>query len=117
MTKDLNYYLSLPWTYRFEWDSRDNHYVASVIELAGCKSCGKTISEATEMIQDALENYLETLLEYGDPVPEPAKPSDYKGVITYRTSPEKHFKIAQKAAVEGKSINKLIDEIIDKEIA
>lgn len=117
MNKDLNYYLSLPWTYRFQWDERDNLYIVSVAELNGCQSSGKTIVEASEMIQDALECFLEMLLEHNDPIPEPAKPSDFKGVITYRTTPEKHFKLQQKALIEGKSINKIIDEAIEKDIA
>lgn len=117
MEKNLEYYLGLPWTYSFEWDSRDNHYVVSVKEIPGCKSCGKTIEEAAIMIKDALQCCIETLIEFGDPIQEPLNVSDYKGTITYRTSPEKHYKIAQKASSSGKSINKIIDEAIDKEIA
>lgn len=117
MIKDLDYYLGLPWSYSFEWDPRDNHYVASVKEISGCKSCGDTIDEAASMIREALELCIETLLEFGDPITEPVQVKDFKGIITYRTTPEKHFKLAQKASTKGKSINKLIDELIDKEIA
>lgn len=115
--KDLDYYMGLSWSYRFEWDPKDNHYVASISELKGCKSCGETIQEALEMITDALKNYLETHIEFGDPIPEPVKPSDFKGNITYRTSPDTHYKLHQKAISEGKSINKIIDELINNEIA
>ena len=117
MTKDLNYYFGLPWTYAFKWDPRDNHYVVSVKEIPGCKSCGKTIEEASVMIKEALELCLETMLEFGDPITEPVQISDFKGIITYRTTPEKHYKLAQKASSKSKSVNKLIDELIDKEIA
>ena len=52
--KDLDYYMNLNWTYRFEWSDEDNGYVASVAELKGCMSFGETIEEATVMIKDAL---------------------------------------------------------------
>ena len=112
--KDLEYYLNLPWTFTFKWDLRDLHYVASVEELAGCKTCGKTIDEAALMIKDALKECIETLLEFGDPIPEPAKPSDFKGNITYRTTPEKHYKLHQLATIQGISINKLIDKAVNE---
>lgn len=117
MKKDLNYYLNLNWTYRFEWSDEDNVYIVSVVELAGCKTHGKTIEEAAVMIKDALKSYVLTCLEFNDSIPEPSKPSDYKGIITYRTTPEKHYKIDKKAVITGKSINKLIDEAVDNLLA
>lgn len=117
MNKDLNYYLDLPWTYRFEWSDRDKCYIASVAEINGCKTHGETIEEAALMIKDALTCWIETFLENGDAVPEPPKPEEYKGRVTYRTTPERHYKLAKKAAITGKSISKIIDEAIDKEIA
>ena len=117
MEKFLDYYLNLPWSYRFDWDDEDKIYVASVIELEGCNSHGKTVQEAQEMIKDALHSYIETLLHFGDPIPEPVNKSEFKGKIPYRTSPEKHYKLAQKAQRSKKSINKLIDEAVDNLLA
>ena len=117
MKKDLNYYLKLPWTFHFEWDDKDNCYVASVTELLGCMSDGETMEEAINMIKDALREYIETFLELGKKIPEPAKKETYKGKILVRTTPEKHYKLVKKASSQGKSLNKLLDEIINKEIA
>jgi len=117
MTKDLDYYLNLTWTYRFEWSIEDNCYTASIAELKGCISDGETIEEAIYMIKDALKSYISAMLEDNQKIPEPPKPCDFKGNIPYRTTPEKHYKLAQKSAITGKSINKIIDEAIDKEIA
>ena len=116
MNKDLNYYLNLPWSYRFEWSDEDNSYIASIAELKGCVSDGETIEKATEMIKDALISYIECSLEYGDEIPEPLKAIDYKGKIPYRTTPEKHYKIAKRAKSLGVSINSFIDEAVEQKL-
>ena len=110
--KDLNYYLNLPWTYRFVWSDEDNGYIASIVELKGCVSFGETLAEATYMITDALSSYIETSLKYKDDIPEPEKKTKYKGKIAYRTTAEKHYKLAQLAKSMGVSVNSLIDEAI-----
>jgi antitoxin HicB len=68
---NLSDYLKLPWSFQFEYDSRDNLYVASVTELKGCMSHGKTIVEAAQNIQEALECYLESMIKDGDEIPVP----------------------------------------------
>jgi antitoxin HicB len=117
MAKDLNYYLKLPWTYRFEWSNEDNCYIASIAELPGCSSDGETIEEAALMVKDALKCYISSMLNHSDSIPEPPKPEVFKGRITMRTTPEKHYKLARKASVMGKSINKLLDETLDNLLA
>ena len=114
--KTLEYYLALPWSYRFEWSNDDNCYIASIGELKGCMSHGETISEAAEMIQDALKSYITCSLQYGDEIPEPLKPMDYKGQIPYRTTPAKHYRIAKRAKSLGISINTLIDEAVEEKL-
>jgi antitoxin HicB len=113
VTKDLEYYLNLPWSYRFEWSEVDNAYIASIEELKGCMSHGDTIEEATAMIKDALMSYIDCHLHFGDFIPEPAKIVDFKGKIHFRTTPKKHFMLDRSSKVSGKSINKIIDEALD----
>lgn len=117
MKKDLNYYLNLNWTYRFEWSDEDGCYVASVAELPGCMSDGETIEQAAAMIKEALESHISAMLKHGDEIPEPPKPGEYKGKILFRTTPQKHYKLVKKAASQGKSLNKFLEEITEKEIA
>ncbi|MEI8128611.1 MAG: toxin-antitoxin system HicB family antitoxin [bacterium] len=116
MKKDLNYYLNLNWTYRFEWSNIDNCYVASIAELKGCMSEGKTIEEATMMIKDALLSYIDCKLSFNDEIPEPIKPVDYTGKFVVRTDPENHYKLVQKAKVQGKSLNKIVNEAIEDKL-
>jgi len=114
--KDLDYYMGLNWTFRFEWSDEDNGYAASVAELKGCMSFGETIEEAAEMIKDALTSYLSACLEAGFNIPEPVKKLDCKGKIPYRTTPERHYKIAKRAKSRGISINAFIDEAVEAKL-
>lgn len=116
MEKDLNYYINLPWSYRFEWSDDDNCYIASVAELKGCMSDGQDIEEASHMIKDAVKSYIESCIKNNDLITEPPKKEDCKGNITYRTTSEKHCKLLRKAIAQGISLNKLIDDATEKEL-
>ncbi len=48
---------------------RESGYVAYVPSLKGCVSQGKTKDEALKNIKEAMEAYVEALLEDGLPVP------------------------------------------------
>ncbi|MBI4311603.1 MAG: type II toxin-antitoxin system HicB family antitoxin [Chloroflexi bacterium] len=48
---------------------RESGYVAYVPALKGCVSQGETKAEAVENIKEAMEVYIEALLEDGLPVP------------------------------------------------
>ena len=72
MSKDLDYYLNLNWTYRFEWSDEDNAYIATIAELNGCMTDAQTIEEAARMIKEALKSYIENFLGLGKQIPEPA---------------------------------------------
>lgn len=53
------------------WSDEDRAFVAGVPELPGCMAHGSTRATARENIEQAIELWLETAGEYGDPVPEP----------------------------------------------
>jgi len=44
-------------------------YTAYVPSLPGCVTYGETIEEATEMAREAVELYIESLIEHGEPIP------------------------------------------------
>jgi predicted HicB family RNase H-like nuclease len=72
---------------------------------------GSTPQEIKQEFINSVEDYLEFCAERGE---KPEKP--YSGKLMLRTSAELHKKIAAKAATEGKSINALINETLDKVI-
>ncbi len=59
----------------YEWAG--GNYSAYVPDLPGCVAAGDTVEETEELMREAIELYIEDLLETGKPVPEPrtrAKP-------------------------------------------
>ena len=53
------------------WSSEDEVFVAEVPELPGCMAHGKTQDEALSNAKDAIQLWLDTAEEFGDPIPEP----------------------------------------------
>jgi predicted RNase H-like HicB family nuclease len=49
-----------------------SNYSAYVPDLPGCISTGKNLEETEKNIQEAIELYLDTLREDGQPIPEPS---------------------------------------------
>ena len=53
------------------WSNEDTVFIAEVPELPGCAAHGDTPLSALENAQQAIDLWLETALEFGDPVPQP----------------------------------------------
>jgi len=114
--KDLNYYLDLPYTYVIEWSDVDDCFLGSIIELERNITCGQTREEVLSNLKEALISYVTTSLDNNIEIPEPLKINDFKGSITYRTSKERHYRLAKQAKLYGKSINAFIDEAIGEKL-
>ena len=52
------------------WSNEDQSFIADVPELPGCMAHGASHAEALENAQQAIELWLETAVEHGDPIPE-----------------------------------------------
>ena len=52
------------------WSDEDEAFIADIPELPGCKTHGNTPQEALENAQEAIELWLDTAQEFGDPGPE-----------------------------------------------
>ena len=48
-----------------------NNYGASVPDLPGCVATAETRDETLKLIREGIEIYIETSIEFGEPVPEP----------------------------------------------
>ncbi|MBI3160708.1 MAG: type II toxin-antitoxin system HicB family antitoxin [Chloroflexi bacterium] len=108
MTKDLNHYLSLPYSIELTPNPEAGGWVAAVRELPGCISQGDTQVEALEMIQDAMRGWLETALEDGKPIPQPRLEDDYSGKFVVRVAKSLHRRLAEAAAEDDVSLNQYV---------
>jgi len=114
--KNLKYYLNLPYTYIIEWSDVDNCFLGSIAELERNMTCGQTREDVLSNLKEALVSYVMTSLENHIEIPEPLNINDFKGNITYRTSKERHYRLAKQAKINGKSINAFIDEAIGEKL-
>ena len=53
------------------WSDEDNAFVAEVPQLPGCMAHGNTQETALKRAQEAMELWIDTAREFGDPIPEP----------------------------------------------
>jgi predicted RNase H-like HicB family nuclease len=52
-------------------------YSAYVPDLPGCVATGKTKAQVRQRIQEAVEIHLKSMIEDGDPIPEPVTHSEF----------------------------------------
>ncbi len=53
------------------WSDEDRAFVAEVPELPGCMAHGDSQEEALRHVNDAMQLWIDTAREFGDPIPEP----------------------------------------------
>ena len=61
--------------YKYEtiiyWSEEDQAFLADVPELPGCTAHGASPDQALTNAQEAMQLWLDTAREFGDPIPEP----------------------------------------------
>lgn len=61
--------------YRYEtiiyWSEEDQAFVAEVPELPGCMAHGDSQEFALANVKEAIQLWIDTAREFGDPIPEP----------------------------------------------
>lgn len=61
--------------YKYEiiiyWSNEDNAFIAEVPELPGCMAHGETPEKALKNAKEAIQLWLDTAKEFGDPIPTP----------------------------------------------
>ena len=107
MKKNLDYYMSLPYSkvVTFYDDESGQYYVSEVLELNGCSSTGDTEAEALESLTEAMEGYLQAMLKHGDTIPEPLMTEGYNGRFLLRLPKSLHRRLSYESQKEGVSLN------------
>ncbi len=59
----------------------DGSYVVSVPALPGCATEGQTFEEAQEMVIDAIQAYIASLMKHGEPIPKDTFQNQFIGNV------------------------------------
>lgn len=97
------------------WSEEDKAFLARVPELEGVVTHGKTVVEAAQMAEEAIELYLETLNDLGEEAPTPVALRDLPGKCLLRMGKERHEDVFLRAQAEGKSVNDYLNSLIDRD--
>lgn len=103
--KKIDYYMSLPYKMEIVPDPYEGGFVASFPDLPGCLTYAETPQELVLMAEDAKRTWLETALEDGVEIKEPARLEDYSGQFKLRLPRELHKSLAEHAKEAGISMN------------
>lgn len=103
--KTVDYYMSLPYKIELYPDVEEGGYAVVCPELPGCLSCGETIEECIESIEDAKFEWITACLEDGYTIPEPSRIDEYSGQFKIRMPKSLHKKLAEQSKAEGISMN------------
>lgn len=58
--------------YAVIFEQSPSNWAAYVPDLPGCMTTGRTLEETKLNIREAIQGHLETLRQFGNPVPEPS---------------------------------------------
>ena len=57
--------------YAVIFERAQSNWAAYVPDLPGCMTTGQTLDETKHNIREAIQGHLDTLRQFGDPIPEP----------------------------------------------
>ncbi len=117
-TETVANYLELPWTYTVETSQRAEStvFVIRVNELPEVCADALSLEAAMDSLRPVLVRELERRIAVGASIPEPLALEQCKGKVAYRTTPERHYKLAKEARRRSMSLSRLIDYCIDEKL-
>ena len=93
-------------------EERGKPWTASVEELPGCTSRGKTSEDALNGVQAAMAKWIATALEEGRDVPEPKSATSHSGRLLLRIPRTLHADLTRASEREGVSLNQFITDVL-----
>jgi predicted HicB family RNase H-like nuclease len=91
-----------------EWSAEDQCYIGSAPPLIGQSCHGSSEAEVLAHLQTIVEDWIETLIREGRPLPASTANRKFSGKFVVRLSPETHRKDAIKAMARGDSLNQYV---------
>jgi RNA polymerase sigma-B factor len=109
-------YLELPYTIAVQSEGGGSHWTATVEELPGCASQGRTPDEAVQLLRPAMESWLEAAIAQRREIPVPggrgatkkSAGSSHSGRFLVRMPGALHAQLASAAEREQLSLNRFV---------
>jgi antitoxin HicB len=107
-------YTTLPYHLMLVRDGEEKArpWTASVEELPGCTSHGKTSDEALGGVQSAMAKWIEVALEEAREIPEPKSATSHSGRLLLRMPRTLHADLTRASEREGVSLNQFITDVL-----
>ena len=107
-------YTSLPYHLLLVRDGEDKAkpWTASVEELPGCTSHGKTSDESLDGIEASMAKWIGIALEEGREIPEPKSAATHSGRLLLRMPKTLHADLTRASEREGVSLNQFITDVL-----
>ena len=107
-------YTSLPYHFLLVRDGEDKGkpWTASVEELPGCTSHGKTSDDALDGIEAAMAKWIAVALEEGREIQEPRSAATHSGRLLLRMPRTLHADLTRASEREGVSLNQFITDVL-----
>jgi antitoxin HicB len=93
-------------------EDKGKPWTASIEELAGCTSRGKTSDEALRGVEAAMTAWIEVALAEGREIPEPKSASSHSGRLLLRMPRTLHADLTRASEREGVSLNQFITDVL-----
>jgi predicted RNase H-like HicB family nuclease len=86
----------------------EGRYAAQILEFPGCYSEGESPDDAYRNLEEAAQNWIESALDQGLPIPPPSAGQGYSGVVSLRLPKALHRRAAALAHRDGVSLNQFL---------
>lgn len=102
------------YAYRVIWSEEDQEYAGLCTEFPSLSWLDETQEEALKGIRQLVSEVIEDMRKNNEIIPELFSTRRFSGKFIVRVPPELHRRIAEEAAEEGVSINRLVTSRLAK---